>query len=254
MVRWLACVVVLGACTAANPEFGLDASSSGSTAALDSSGAASSSGPMLDTGVDVSSSDGGTVSMCGPPGGLLPTIRLEGNAEGAATHGAIRLVGNNRIEINCDDPCITENTTACTPLAFEVSPPLWGGWEPPLGCFRFQWASNDLQVIDELRIGIEGQSDTLTVLGAAPLVANAFDVELEMKERCACEAAQCCPPESGEYVIVVHGEEDVRLGAGESKGDVAWMQSAYRVENIASSIVPSCETPVRMQFRAYRKQ
>ncbi|MBC8072381.1 MAG: hypothetical protein IAG13_28925 [Deltaproteobacteria bacterium] len=253
-MRGSAWLLVLAGCTAANPEFGagLARSDTGDASGSSSVGASSSDG-VVDTGIDVSSSDGGTVSACEPPDDEIPFVHLDQMIAGTSTHGAIQLTGDGLIAVDCTAPCAIDVVGGCQPVEFEIWPPLWGGWEPPGGCFRFQWASNDLEVIDELRIGGEGQPDALTILGGAPLAANAFDVEVEPSERCECADARCCPPDAGEYEIVVHGDEDLWLREGDTEEEVAWMKGVYRVENVASSLVPDCEAPVRMQFRAYRR-
>jgi hypothetical protein len=253
-MRGCAWLLVLAGCTTANPEFGasLSSSDSGDTPGTSSAESSSSVG-VGDTSLDASSSDGGTLATCEPPGGEIPYIRLDQMFAGTTTHGAIHLIDAGLIAIDCADPCAVDVAGGCKPLQFEISPPLWGGWEPPPGCFRFQWVSDDLVEIDELRIGGEGQPDALTILGGRPLAANAFDVAVELHEPCACDGAQCCPPDAGEYTVVLNADEDLRLGEGDSEQDVAWMKGVYRVENASSSIVPDCEAPVRMQFRAYRR-
>ncbi len=256
-MRWCSiALLVLMACTADNPEFGLE--SSGSTGSAPTSGTttsstSSSTGSEAETSVDSSSGESGTIASCAEPDDRVTRIRVVGENVGAgATHGAIRRTSNG-LEVDCDHPCAVDITGGCLRVGFEIEPPLWEEWSPPDGCFRFQWLGADPEAVDELRVGLESMGDELMVLGAEPLFAKTYDVELKLREHCSCDERECCPIDAGDYGFVVHTPEDVVLGEAMSVyEDVEWMGGHYRLENGGSSIVPDCVHPKRIQFRAYQ--
>lgn len=251
-MRWscVASLAALAACTANNPEFGLDggdASSGRTDGGSSSSIGASQEGSSADT-----SSEGAQGDKCPEPSERAPHVKLLGSSLGAgATNGSIALT-DGVLHVDCTSPCASALGGECVPFAFEIDPPLWGNWAPPEQCFRFQW-SGTLEAIQDLRVGAPGEREQLVVLGPEPLYNNALDIDLELQSGCSCGDYECCPTEPGEYALVVHADEDVVLDKGNAaRDDVHWSEATYRVEAGGASVVPSCDTPKRVQFRAYR--
>ncbi|HWB75989.1 MAG TPA: hypothetical protein VG755_13565 [Nannocystaceae bacterium] len=248
-MRWVALLVALAGCTANNPEFGLDggAGSSGVDAEGSSSLGASQEGNSADE-----SSEGPQGDQCAEPDDRRTHIKLLGSMLGTgATTGSIAMV-DGRLHVDCTSKCASAIPGECTPFVFEITPPLWEGWMPPTDCFRFQWAGVP-DVIQELRVGAVDDREQLIVLGPEPLSNNLYDVESVQESSCSCEGRECCPDEAGDYAIIVHADMDIMLyDEYPARDDVPWSNATYRVEVGGTSIVPDCEVPKRLQFRAYR--
>lgn len=249
-MRWscVAFLVALAGCTANNPEFGLD----GGDVSSGEAGGSSSLGASQEGNSADESSEGTQGDQCAQPDDRRPHIKLLGSSLGTgATTGSIAMI-DGVLHVDCTSECASAIPDECAPFVFEIEPPLWEGWTPPPDCFRFQWVGVP-DSIEELRVGAVSDREQLIVLGPAPLSNNLYDVESEQQSSCSCNGRECCPDDAGEYAIIVHADEDVMLyDEYPARDDVPWSNATYRVEVGGTSVVPDCEVPKRLQFRAYR--
>ena len=102
------------------------------------------------------------IGQCRTPGNIAPQIVLAGDAGPVGVaHGALVRTGSG-IAIDCMAECaLTLND--CTPISFEIVPPLWSEWQPSSECYRFQWFGSGPESIDDLRVGLESEREQLFV-------------------------------------------------------------------------------------------